>query len=278
MNDVQDILDGYDAFARGDLDAVARKMAPDVLWHVPGRGSLAGDRRGRQEVLGYFGELFELSGGTFRAELRECGQLAPGLVTCIVHLSAEMPGGRVDQDVVQVFRRAHGLTREVTNYSADQYALDESDHRTPAGIVRRGYEAFARGDLATLTTLFAHDVEWVEPGRSAIAGRHHGIPAVLAMFGELFELSRGTFKAELIGCAEVAPGIVAALAQDTATMPGGALTSTNVHTFRVVDGLITEVISHPADGYAFDAAMGSTAITLPDARTAPEQSAAPIRA
>lgn len=269
MHDVQDIRDGYDAFARGDLEAVARTMAPDVLWHVPGRGSLSGDRRGRQAVTGYFVELFELSGGTFRAELQECGEIAPGLVSCIVRISGDMPAGRVDQEVVQVFRRAHGLTREVSNYSSDQYALDESDSRTPAGIVRRGYEAFAHGDLATLTTLFAHDITWTEPGRSPIAGTHTGIPAVLAMFGELFELSGGTFKAELIGCAEVAPGIVAALAKDTAALAGGPLESTNVHTFRVVDGLVTEVISHPADGYAFDAALG-TAITLPDARTPAE--------
>jgi uncharacterized protein len=31
-------------------------------------------------------------------------------------------------------------------------------------IVRRGYEAFGRGDLDTLMTLFAEDISWVTPG------------------------------------------------------------------------------------------------------------------
>src|SRR5437879_13314007 len=57
---------GYEAFATGDVDAVLALFADDILWHVPGRGPLSRDYRGRDAVLGLFGEFLKLSGGTFR--------------------------------------------------------------------------------------------------------------------------------------------------------------------------------------------------------------------
>ena len=39
------------------------------MWHVPGRGPLAGDYKGRDAIFGYFGKLMEVSGGTFKADL-----------------------------------------------------------------------------------------------------------------------------------------------------------------------------------------------------------------
>ena len=37
-------------------------------------------------------------------------------------------------------------------------------------LVRRGYEAFATGDMATLNEFFADDVVWHAPGRNELAG------------------------------------------------------------------------------------------------------------
>jgi len=39
-----------------------------------------------------------------------------------------------------------------------------------AAIVRRGYEAFNRGDLTTLAELFGDNVSWHTPGWSPLAG------------------------------------------------------------------------------------------------------------
>jgi hypothetical protein len=41
------------------------------VWHAAGRNPLAGDHRGTDEVLGYFGRTLELTGGTFRVELHD---------------------------------------------------------------------------------------------------------------------------------------------------------------------------------------------------------------
>jgi ketosteroid isomerase-like protein len=60
------IRSGYDAFARGDVEAVLSIFDPNILWHVPGRGPLSGDYRGPNEVLGFFQRFMDLSKGTFR--------------------------------------------------------------------------------------------------------------------------------------------------------------------------------------------------------------------
>jgi ketosteroid isomerase-like protein len=48
-------------------------------------------------------------------------------------------------------------------------------------IVRRGYEAFNIGDMATLIELFEDSASWHTPGRrSSLAGDHEGRDATLA--------------------------------------------------------------------------------------------------
>jgi hypothetical protein len=43
----------------------------DVEWHVPGTSAIAGDYRGIEAVLAYFGKRRELARGTFRMRPRE---------------------------------------------------------------------------------------------------------------------------------------------------------------------------------------------------------------
>ncbi len=60
---------GYDAFARGDVQGALAAFAPDILWHIPGRGPLSRDYRGHAEVLGFFAHFMRLSSGTFRIQI-----------------------------------------------------------------------------------------------------------------------------------------------------------------------------------------------------------------
>src|SRR2546423_15493491 len=57
-------------YAGGDLEAVRELLAEDVAWHVPGRSPIAGDYRGRDEVLRYFVTRRELAHATFRILVR----------------------------------------------------------------------------------------------------------------------------------------------------------------------------------------------------------------
>ena len=66
------VREAFAAFGRGDLDALRHQyFAGGVRYHVPGRSPVAGDYEGAAQVVEFFGRLFELSGGTFRAELHD---------------------------------------------------------------------------------------------------------------------------------------------------------------------------------------------------------------
>ena len=66
-----------------------------------------------------------------------------------------------------------------------------------AALLRKGYEAFARGDIAALTDMFAEDMVWHVPGNNLISGEHKGRDAVFAVFAKTMELTGGTFKIDL---------------------------------------------------------------------------------
>ena len=59
-----------------------------------------------------------------------------------------------------------------------------------AAIVRRGYEAFNKADIATLTKLFDEKASWHTPGRSPIAGDRKGRDAVFTQVGPLWRGDR----------------------------------------------------------------------------------------
>ncbi|AFM17591.1 ketosteroid isomerase-like protein [Mycolicibacterium chubuense NBB4] len=49
-----------------------------------------------------------------------------------------------------------------------------SEQEQNIDIIKRGYQAFADGDVETLMSLFDDNIEWVQPGESAISGTYHG--------------------------------------------------------------------------------------------------------
>lgn len=62
-------------------------------------------------------------------------------------------------------------------------------------IVRRGYEAFGRGDLDTLLSLFDENIDWVTPGPPELptAGHRRGRQEVAGFFktlNDVFQVDR----------------------------------------------------------------------------------------
>lgn len=108
-----------------------------------------------------------------------------------------------------------------------------------ADLVRRGYEAFSAGDMATLGDLFAADAVWHVAGNNVLAGAKEGRDAILAYFGELGARSEGTLKVtvdDIIGGATT----TVALQRTHAESSGKVLDSGGALTFQVRDGKITE--------------------------------------
>ena len=59
----------YNAFAKGDVATVMGLLTDDVKYHISGRSPVSGDYSGKDEVLGFFGKLMQLSGGTFELKV-----------------------------------------------------------------------------------------------------------------------------------------------------------------------------------------------------------------
>ena len=69
--DAEVVRRGYEAFQKGDLAAFDDILAEECVWHVPGRGSLAGEKMGRPATLEYYGQLAALSDGSISVELHD---------------------------------------------------------------------------------------------------------------------------------------------------------------------------------------------------------------
>jgi uncharacterized protein len=115
---------GYDAFSRGDMQTLHDLFDPDVVWHAPGRGLLAGDHQGVDAVLGYFGRTMELTDGNFRVEVHDVvANDEHGVGLNSVH--AERAGRTLEDNNTLVFHVRDGKVTEVWQYWSDQYAADE---------------------------------------------------------------------------------------------------------------------------------------------------------
>lgn len=114
---------GYDAFARGDLDALRELFAEGIVWHVPGDNILSGDYEGRDAVFGFFGKLIQESGGTFRQEVHDfLANDTHGVV--LVEFHAERGGQTFDGRSVHVMHIESGKVTEFWNFLEDTTEAD----------------------------------------------------------------------------------------------------------------------------------------------------------
>ena len=119
------VREAFAAFGRGDLDALRRQyFAEGVRYHVPGRSPVAGDYEGAAQVVEFFGRLFELSGGTFRAELHDVVANDQHAVALFI-VRAERAGRKLVENTVLEGHIRDGKITEAWIYQADLYAVDE---------------------------------------------------------------------------------------------------------------------------------------------------------
>src|SRR5205807_7657374 len=115
---------GYEAFVKGDMDTLNGLFTDDIIWHEGGRGPLAGDYKGKEQVFGLLGKLFELSEGTIKVEVHDIlanDEHAVALVT----ISASRKGRSFSGTSVDVFHVRDGKAAEFWDNVTDRYGLDE---------------------------------------------------------------------------------------------------------------------------------------------------------
>ena len=118
------IEDAYAAFARADIPGVLRAFDEEILWHVPGRGPISGDYHGHEEVLGFFRQFMELSGGTFRIRIDDVLANDERVVVLVTE-SAERDGRKWSSPQVHAWTIQNGKATVFWQFQGDQQTEDE---------------------------------------------------------------------------------------------------------------------------------------------------------
>ena len=118
-------------------------------------------------------------------------------------------------------------------------------------IVRRIFDAFARKEGLALRGLFAEDAVWSVPGGGVMAGTYEGREAIFRFLAKLPEETDGTYGSELVDVL-ASDDRAAALYRARGTRHGRTLELDQVLLFRIVDGLVQQVLALPSDPHAFE--------------------------
>ena len=115
----------YEAFGKGDMEAVGNFMADDILWHTGGSNVISGDYRGKEAVFGFFGKLMQETGGTFKSEVHDIlANDAHGAV--MVTNTAERKGKRIEWRSVNITHSdQQGRVTEFWAFPENSQELDE---------------------------------------------------------------------------------------------------------------------------------------------------------
>jgi ketosteroid isomerase-like protein len=97
-------------------------------------------------------------------------------------------------------------------------------------IVKKGYEAFSTGDIETVMSLYDDNIEWVQPGESAISGTYHGKAELGELLGRLGEKTTTVKALRFLADGDT----VVVLSEATV----GGETSQDVEVFTLRDGKV----------------------------------------
>ena len=106
------------------VEHVPRGLWRDAVHSATGNGPLAGDYKGVDDVLAYYGKLFELTDGTFTAELKSTKVAGDDTVVAIHRDKGQRGGKTLDQDETLTFTISGGKFTHLVEDHSDQAAYD----------------------------------------------------------------------------------------------------------------------------------------------------------
>jgi len=118
----QVVRDLYAARERGDLDAVAALLHPEIDWHEP--NEYFGHMRGRERVIETLREAVDATGGTFRIDLHDVLANDDHAVA-LVQWSARRDARAIQGQEIAVYHVRDGVVREVWFTANDPGSVDE---------------------------------------------------------------------------------------------------------------------------------------------------------
>jgi uncharacterized protein len=126
QENVENVRRGYEAFARGDLDAVLERLDSDVDWH-PAIAPILGVEtvRGKEAVRRFFTrDLFE-GFDKFRAEPLSLEDLGDFVLVMVRYIGrGESSGIEMDQEFATLYELRGGKTVTMRDYPTRADALE----------------------------------------------------------------------------------------------------------------------------------------------------------
>ena len=114
----------YDALSAGDAEALLGTLSPDVRFHVPGDGMLAGEYEGIQAVATLGLRASTETNGTFKLELLDV--IANDTYAVSRHRwTAERGGRRIEMTNINAYRFHAGKIVERWEFIEDQRTHDD---------------------------------------------------------------------------------------------------------------------------------------------------------
>ena len=105
-------------------------------------------------------------------------------------------------------------------------------------LIRKFYEARARGDVKTIRSFIADNVRWIEPTVGDHMGELNGVDAVIDMIERALKTTKGTFSLEVSEGIEV-NGHCSVVIKWSAEKSGKPLQGRELATYTIADNKIT---------------------------------------
>ena len=119
------VREGFDAFARGDMDWMNEHLSDDIVWHVGGNSKWAGSYEGKGNVLEFFMKQSQAMGGSPpQIDIHDVLG-SDDHVVALGTARATSPDGRsVEWKYTQVFHIKDGKATEVWGMAENDAAVD----------------------------------------------------------------------------------------------------------------------------------------------------------
>lgn len=119
-------------------------------------------------------------------------------------------------------------------------------------LVRRGYEAFSKGDMNTMAQVIAHDAVHHVGGHNMMSGDYKGFEAIMDFYGRTMEETDGTFRVELESLAVDGHGHVMARHHVTAKRRGKEYDGHGGLFFEILNNQAVDIVQVEDDLNAVD--------------------------
>ncbi len=183
-DDIRVLLDGYEAWNRGEFDVLADLLDPEMEWE-PGFGALeAGVHRGADGFQAFVDSWLE-SFAEFRIEPELLIQAGDSVIV-VAHQRGRGQGSGIELEatVVHVWTVRDGKAVRWWGPRTLDDALDRLGDEKLA-LALRGYDAFNRGDVEGALATFDPEIVWhtyLVPGPGG--GTYHGHDGVRELWND----------------------------------------------------------------------------------------------